>query len=96
MVRLVRANVPLGRQLKDDDYVIISWTLHSPEDDSYASSQERRHHVLARLLDEAQRQGAAPTDNDLADALNVSRRTILRDMETLATEGRVLPTRRRG
>ena len=50
---------------------------------------------LRRLLAEAVAQKAAPTDDDLAAMLGVSRRTVLRDMELLAVEGVALPTRKR-
>jgi biotin operon repressor len=51
--------------------------------------------VLRRLLAEAEAQGAAPTDDDLARALGISRRTVLRDMEALREAGVTFPTRRR-
>lgn len=44
---------------------------------------------------EAEAQNASPTDNDLAQALDVSRRTILRDIKILAEAGVTMPTRRR-
>jgi tetratricopeptide (TPR) repeat protein len=94
-VRLVRAHVPLGRKLIDDDYVLVEWTLHTAADDALDHPTERRRAVLQRLLTEAEAQGAAPTDSDLAHALGVSRRTILRDMDALAQSGVTLPTRRR-
>lgn len=93
--RLVRADVPLGRRLSEDDYVEIRWTVASPDDERFARADERRRHALRRLLSEAAAQGAAPTDADLAGALGVSRRTILRDMAALAAEGASPPTRRR-
>lgn len=93
--RLVRADVPLGRKLTDDDYVSVTWTLAALNDDAHETASERRRHVLKRLLAEAAAQCAAPTDSDLAAALGVSRRTILRDMKTLEQEGVALPTRRR-
>ena len=93
--RLVRAGVPLGRRLTGADYVEIRWTVASAEDGRFARADERRRHALRRLLREAAAQGAAPTDADLAVALGVSRRTILRDMAALAAEGAPAPTRRR-
>jgi DNA-binding SARP family transcriptional activator/predicted ATPase len=94
-VRLVRVDVPLGRRLSDADYVLVDWTIYSPEDDRIARSDERRRTVMRRLIVEAKAQGAAPTDADLARVLNVSRRTVLRDIEQLAHAGTALPTRRR-
>lgn len=94
-VRLVRVDVPLGRRLDDADYVTVRWTLSSPEDERFARPEERRRHVLRRLLREAAGQGATPTDDDLARALGVSRRTILRDMARLSCNGEPIPTRRR-
>jgi tetratricopeptide (TPR) repeat protein len=93
-VRLVRADVPLGRKLTEADYTQVTWTLYAPEDDAFTGAAKRRH-VLKRLLAEAEAQGAVPTDDDLAQALDVSRRTIVRDMKTLAQAGHPLPTRRR-
>jgi len=95
-VRLVRADVPLGRKLTDADYRSVAWTVYAPEDDAVARLALRRQQVLRRLLAEAESQGAAPTDDDLAAALRVSRRTVLRDMKLLAASGRSYPTRRRG
>lgn len=95
-VRLVRDDVPLGRSLTEADYTDVTWTVYAPRDDLIGKKTERRRHVLRRLLTEAEAQGAAPTDDDLADALGVSRRTILRDMKVLAEAGVPLPTRRRG
>ncbi len=93
--RLVRADVPLGRTLTPGDYLPVRWTLDSPGDSAIPRADERRRQVIRRLLDEAAAQGAAPTDADLAQALGVSRRTILRDIEILAAEGVAIPTRRR-
>lgn len=93
--RLVRADVPLGRKLSADDYINITWTVHSPLDEMIANPLQRRRAILKRLLNEAAAQAAAPTDDDLAMALAVSRRTIERDMAALKAEGIISPTRRR-
>lgn len=81
--RLVRAGTPAGRKLTPADYVEISWTISTPADSQVADPALRRRRILRRLLAEAEAQGAAPTANDLAIALGVSRRTILRDMKLL-------------
>jgi tetratricopeptide (TPR) repeat protein len=94
-VHLVRADVPLGRKLTSDDTIEITWTIHSPLDETIASPSHHRRAILKRLLAEAALQGAAPTDSDLAEALNVSRRTIERDMAALKNEEDLPPTRRR-
>jgi tetratricopeptide (TPR) repeat protein len=95
-VSLVGGDVPLGRKLTPNDYVNVTWTLYQPQDDAFpANSTERRRHVLLRLAAEAQAQGAVATDNDLAQALGVSRRTILRDVQALTKAGHTFPTRRR-
>ncbi len=94
-VRLPRDDVPLGRALGDADLVTVRWTLVDPVDALQPDAATRRQTVLRRLVDEASAQGAAPTDDDLAEALGVSRRTVLRDAEALAAAGRPLATRAR-
>ncbi len=94
-VKLARDDAPLGRKLKDADYVTVTWTIYTPEDDAISGTAVHRRHILKRLLAEAQAQHAAPTDDDLARVLGVSRRTILRDMAALRRDGVSLPTRRR-
>ena len=94
-VKLARAAVPLGRELVAADYTTVSWTLASPLDALVKGRHERRQTVLKRLLAEAQAQGAAPTDADLASALGVSTRTIERDLAALRAEGISFETRRR-
>ncbi len=73
----------------------VTWTIYTPEDDAISGTAVHRRHILKRLLAEAQAQHAAPTDDDLARVLGVSRRTILRDMAALRRDGVSLPTRRR-
>jgi DNA-binding SARP family transcriptional activator/tetratricopeptide (TPR) repeat protein len=94
-VRLVRRDVPLGRALRDEDYVTVLWTLDLPGDEEEGTSAAMRRRRLRRLAGEAAARGAAPTDADFASALSVHRRTILRDMAQLQAEGYRLATRRR-
>jgi len=94
-VSLAHRGAALGRSLQPDDYVQVSWTVSAPEDESIIDKTTQRHYRLRRLLQEAEVQGAAPTDADLAAALGVSRRTILRDMQIFSKENIHLPTRKR-
>ncbi len=94
-VTLAAQDAPLGRPLAPAEMATVRWTVAAPEDAAITGKAALRRHRLQRLLTEAEAQGAAPTDDDLAQALGVSRRTILRDMEQLTQAGVVLPTRRR-
>ncbi len=84
-VQLVKADVPSGRRLTDADYTAVTWTLTTVADELADSPAARRQQVIQRLLQEAAAQGTAPTDDDLAQALNVSRRTILRDRQAVTS-----------
>jgi len=92
-VRLAHADAPTGRPLRDDEYVEVTWTLTAPEDDEIATRPDRRRHRLLRLLRQATDQSAAPTVADLAAALDVSPRTIKRDLAALRAQGHEAHTR---
>jgi predicted DNA-binding transcriptional regulator YafY len=65
----------------------VQWTLADPLVDNALLQRDGpaalRRFRLQRLLREAAAQGAAPTNDDLATALKVSRRTIQRDLKAL-------------
>jgi len=92
-VRLPCAGVPTGRPLRDDEYVAVTWTVDSPEDGAVADRTARRQARLRRLVREAAEQSAAPTIDDLAEALAVSPPTIRRDLAALRRAGRAVETR---
>jgi tetratricopeptide (TPR) repeat protein len=94
-VTLAHCDAPLGRPLTAAETVTVQWSVRAPEDEAIPAKTARRRHRLQRLLQEAAAQQAVPTDDDLAQALGVSRRTILRDMAALAEAGLAIPTRRR-
>lgn len=94
-VRLARADAPLGRAVHADELVDVVWTLVAPIDATIDDRTARRRHVLQRLHAQALAQNALPTDDDLALALDVSRRTILRDIQALAETGIEIRTRAR-
>ncbi len=92
-VHLPAASAPTGRPLRDDEWVEATWTVTAPEDDAVLGKVARRQQRLQRLLREAKEQGAAPTVDDLGDALGVSRATIKRDLAALRRAGHEVRTR---
>jgi tetratricopeptide (TPR) repeat protein len=92
-VSLPRADAPLGRALREDEFVTIAWAVAAPEDQAIVGKIARRRQRILRLLREAQAQGAAPRDEDLVKVLGVSLSTLRRDMAALRAEGHHLPTR---
>ena len=94
-VSLPRAGAPRGRSPRPQEYLTVTWTVDAPEDGELTGKVARRRQRIARLLAEAQAQGAAPRDEDLAAALGVSRPTLRRDMAALRAQGHRLPTRGR-
>jgi predicted ATPase/DNA-binding SARP family transcriptional activator len=94
-VRLPRADAPLGRPLQEDEWVQVDWSVEAPEDEGVPGKVPCRRHRLLRLLDQAEAQGAAPTLDDLADALSVSPSTVKRDLAELRKQGHSVQTRGR-
>jgi biotin operon repressor len=98
-VRLARLDAPLGKHLTDDERVDVSWNVDDGDGDAetlrQAGKAAQRRRRLRRLLLEARAQGAVPTDADLARALDVTERTIRRDMQALKAENQPVSTRRR-
>ena len=82
--RLVRVETPLSGPRNDEDFIDIVWTIAAPEDSLAGNKAAGRQQALQRLLREAEAQAARPTATKLADALGVSRRTILRDLKELS------------
>ncbi|MBN1886709.1 MAG: DUF1670 domain-containing protein, partial [Thermoflexales bacterium] len=91
--RLPHLFAPTGRPLRDDEYVIVTWTPAAPEDEQFPTPSARRQHRLLRLLREAAAQSAAPTLADLAAALGTVERTVKRDLAALRAAGHGVPTR---
>jgi DeoR/GlpR family transcriptional regulator of sugar metabolism len=71
----------------------VSWTVGAPEDGEIADKADRRRHRVLRLLRQAAEHSAAPTVEDLAEALGVSARTIKRDLAALRAQGHDIRTR---
>jgi tetratricopeptide (TPR) repeat protein len=62
----------------------VTLTTWLPQDREIADKVARRRHQLQRILGEAERQGAAPSQTHLARLLDVSLRTVAQDMAALA------------
>jgi len=88
-----RRHPPTGRPLHEDEYVEVTWTIAAPEDAQITGKVARRRHRILRLLREATEQSAAPTVQHLAGALEVSARTIKRDLAALRAAGHDVQTR---
>ncbi len=92
-VRLPADSAPTGRSLRDDEHVEVTWTVAAPQDDDIVERVARRRHRILRLLRQAAEQSAAPNIGHLADALDVSARTIRRDLAALRAQGHEVRTR---
>ncbi|NNC92516.1 MAG: AAA family ATPase [Acidimicrobiia bacterium] len=92
-VRLARRDVPTGRRLRDEDFVVVAWTLQAAEDERIEDPGDRRRHRLRRLLAETEAHRAAATVVDLAEGLGASVRTIRRDLQLLRSSGLAAATR---
>lgn len=93
LARLPHVDAPTGRPLRADEWVEVDWTLSVPEDDEIPDEVERRRRRILRLLAEAAERSAAPTIKALAQALDVSQRTVKRDLAALRATGHPTPTR---
>lgn len=86
-----------GRALRETELTQISWTVDAGLEDRQVQQQHGakglRQVRLQRLLLEALEQDGVASQEDLAQALQVSVRTIKRDFEQLQQQGLYLPSR---
>ena len=94
-LQLPSIDSPQRGPLPPEQLITVTWTINSPLDQEISNKKKRRHHQLLRLFSEAQAQGALPTTDDLAQALDASRATIRRDLQVLRQNGYTLITRGR-
>jgi len=96
-VILARGDAGSGRGLIETPMTEVIWTVDAGLEDQevlqrYGHPALRRFRIL-RLVHEALDQGALATQEDLAQVLHVSTRTIKRDCAHLKGEGVEIPTR---
>jgi len=96
-VILTRYDAGHGRAMRDTPMIEVVWTVDAGLEDrqvmqAHGHTAVRRVRIQ-RLLDEALAQGAVATQEDLAQALHSSLRTIKRDCAALQAQAIYLPTR---
>lgn len=96
-VILAKREAGHGRPLWETELVQVTWTLDAGAEDRQVRSRyghkALRQVRIQRLLLEALEQGGVASQEDLAQALQVSLRTIKRDFEELQSQGLYLPSR---
>ncbi len=92
--RLPSVEAPLGRALLESEYVMVTLTVSDPADWLMENPAARRQQRIARISDEAVALGALVRVSDLARLLNVSDRTVKRDLKELRSQGKSPRTRR--
>jgi len=94
---LARRNARPGQLLSETPTVEVTWTVDAGVEDREvqvrAGVQALRQVRIQRLLDEALEQGAVATQEDLAQALHISVRTIKRDIAQMHAQGQWIATR---
>ena len=98
-VRLVVASLqaPIGPPLHATDRIEVTLTVDAGTEDAEVLAQQGRTALrggrILRLVDEALEQGGVLTEEDLARVLQVTRRTIERDVRWLQAAGHHVQTR---
>lgn len=96
-VLLTAVEVGHGRTLRQTTLKEAVWTIDAGQEDRRVQQEHGsvglRRVRIQRLVDEALAQGGVATQEDLAQALHVSVRTIKRDCKAIEAQGIHLPTR---
>lgn len=96
-VILAQVDTGYGQALRETATTEVTWTVDAGQEDRQVCQAHGplvlRRVRIQRLLDEALAQDAAATQEDLAQVLHVSVRTIKRDCKALEAQGIYLPTR---
>lgn len=96
-VILAKRTARPGRPLRETETKEVTWTIDAGVEDHQVRQehgrQELRRVRIQRMLLEAIEQEGVATQEDLAQVLQVSLRTIKRDFEELQRRGLYLPTR---
>jgi predicted transcriptional regulator len=92
-----RLSAPFGPPLAETDKIEVTLTKDAGIEDAQVLARENRKALrrgrILRLTEEALEQGGVLTQEDLAQVLDVTRRTIQRDVQVLQAEGHLVHTR---
>jgi len=96
-VVVARAQAPFGAPLADTARTEVTLTVDAGAEDLLVLEEQgrvslRRGRIL-RVLEEALEQGGVLTEEDLGRVLQVTRRTIEREVQALRAEGHLIHTR---
>lgn len=94
-IRIPRCDAPTGRELREDEWTEVLWTIETLEDQAIQNKANRRRQILARLQAEASQQIATPRIADYALVLKTSDVTIKRDLAMLKKQGIHIKQRRK-
>ena len=92
----VKADEPAGKALKNCQYEMVRLTIFAHEDIAFRQQhglKELKKHILHRITEEADAQGAPLTYEDLSWFLFADRKTIGRYIQELRAEGETIVTR---
>lgn len=98
-VRMIVTSVkaPFGPPLAESAKVEVTLTIDNGKEDLEVKAkeglEEQRRGRILRITEEALEQGGVLTQEDLARALHVDRRTIVRDIQALEAEKHTISTR---
>ncbi|MDK1119061.1 MAG: DUF1670 domain-containing protein, partial [Anaerolineae bacterium] len=92
----VKAEEPAGKALKDCEYEMVRLTIYAQGDITYQQQhglKTLKKHILHRITEESDAQGAPLTYEDLSRLLFADRKTIVRYIQEMRAEGKTIVTR---
>ena len=92
----VEAKEPAGKALKDCEYEMVRLTIYNQSDIPYRQQRglkTLKKHILHRITEEADAQGAPLTYEDLSRLLFADRKTIAQYIQELRDDGETIVTR---
>ncbi|MBU0511943.1 MAG: DUF1670 domain-containing protein [Chloroflexi bacterium] len=92
----VKAAEPAGKALKDCEYEMVRLTIYAQSDIAYRQQhglKTLKKHILHRITEEADAQGAPLTYEDLSRLLFADRKTIGKYLQEIQADGEAIVTR---
>ncbi len=92
----VKTTEPAGKALKDCEYAMVRLTIYAQSDIAYRQKHGLKilkKHLLHRITEESDAQGAPLTYEDMSRLLFADRKTIAQYIQELRAEGKTIVTR---